>query len=310
MIDNKDLFQEIFSRPELKEKPPVIIDIGASYGIHPIWEPFAAYAKCIAFDADDREFSFEEKDDEGFLKLYRFPCLAGVEDIEAQDFYLTASPYCSSTLMPDNAEMKKWDFGEMFDVKEKITARSRNVQNVINELDLDYVDWVKTDSQGIDLRLFKSLNDDIIQNILVADFEPGIMDAYKGEDKLYSILAYMNDKPFWMSGLKVFGPKRISKETINEIPQNWTLDHSPGWAEATFVNNLVEADMRSFLLGWVFSTILGQHGFAYEKAKEGQQKFGDSIFDKLIAASKSNMYPKYSLKFRVKRKLQAILNNW
>ncbi len=61
---------------------------------------------------------------------------------------------------------------------------------------MDYIDGYKTDSQGTDLRIFNSLPKEIINKILLAEFEPGIIDAYQGEDKLHHLLAHMEKEPF------------------------------------------------------------------------------------------------------------------
>ena len=52
------------------------------------------------------------------------------------------------------------------------------------------------------------------KKIIVADFEPGIIDAYVGEDKLHHLMAYMEHEPFWIHSMNIKGPKRILKEDI------------------------------------------------------------------------------------------------
>jgi len=52
-------------------------------------------------------------------------------------------------------------------------------------------------------------NDRNQKKILVADFEPGIIDAYEGEDKLHQLMAYMDKDPFWVSSMEIKGTKRI-----------------------------------------------------------------------------------------------------
>ena len=57
-LNKKLLIKRILELQELQEKPPVVIDIGASGYIHSEWEDIAEYCICIAFDADDRELSY------------------------------------------------------------------------------------------------------------------------------------------------------------------------------------------------------------------------------------------------------------
>ena len=55
------IIQAVLSSSHFENKPPVLIDIGASGEINKKWRPIAPYSICIAFDADDREFNVSEK---------------------------------------------------------------------------------------------------------------------------------------------------------------------------------------------------------------------------------------------------------
>ena len=64
------LFHNILNHSTLIEKPPILLDIGASGDIHLAWKSIAKYSICIAFDADDRDFQVSEQNDRGYKKLY------------------------------------------------------------------------------------------------------------------------------------------------------------------------------------------------------------------------------------------------
>src|SRR5687767_10337238 len=83
------------------DKPPVLIDIGASGEINIKWKLVAPYSTCIAFDADDRDFNLKEVNDSRFRKLITINRIVTADDRKELNFYLTSSPYCSSLLMPD-----------------------------------------------------------------------------------------------------------------------------------------------------------------------------------------------------------------
>src|SRR3972149_3308058 len=97
----KKIIKKIFSRPELINQPPVLIDIGASESLNSKWKKIAKYSWCIAFDADERDFQFIEKEQSRFRKLFVYNCIALDKDQNKSDFFLTSSPYCSSVLQPD-----------------------------------------------------------------------------------------------------------------------------------------------------------------------------------------------------------------
>ena len=74
--------------------------------------------------------------------------------------------------------------------------KPKRLIDVLKELKIEKVDWFKTDSQGTDLRLFIDLEEEIRNKVLIAEFEPGMMDAYKGEDKFYKILESLDSQVF------------------------------------------------------------------------------------------------------------------
>lgn len=302
------VIQKILNDPELKEKPPVLIDIGASQQIHNKWKQIARYSICLAFEADERDFQFIEKEQSTFKKLFIYNCIASDKDNIKADFFLTNSPYCSSVLEPDLINLKPYLFSHLFQVSKKIEMKSIHIQKSLDIAKLDCVDWFKSDSQGIDLRLFNSLDNKIKSKILVAEFEPGIIDAYKGEDKLYSVLEELNNSGFWLSDIKIKGNPRLPKETfetefsgkIFRMFVKESLKKAPGWGEMTFINSFEKSEFgrREYLLGWLFCTLEEHHTFAFVLATEGFEKYQYELFSEMKSYSKRRMKRQvYKLKF-------------
>jgi len=287
--------ERIMNSEEVASRPPVLLDIGASEGIHPSWRPIAKYCICIAFDPDAREFS-DAKLRHYFRQLHSFDCVVSADSKKQAEFFLTHSPYCSSLLQPDTDKLKDWAFAPLFDVEKTIKVRAKTLDQVLKEVGIDQIDWFKVDSQGMDLRLFKSLGKDRYQRVITAEFEPGIIDAYEGEDKLYQVFQFMENAGFWLSDINIKGSQRISSSVLESLFPNRSLrklamfSHktSPGWAELLYLNSFVNKNIyskREYLLGWLFATLQGQHGFAYELAQAGQTKLGDALFDELFQHS-------------------------
>ena len=296
------LFDKILSSKELVERPPVLIDIGASGQIHKPWEKIRKHSICIAFDADEREFNFVKEEVDKFKKLLIYNCIVTASDIGETDFYLTKSPYCSSLLQPDEVALKDWAFAEKFEVEKKVKIKTRSLVSILNEAKIDYIDWFKTDSQGTDLRLFASLPKEIRKKVLAAEFEPGILDSYQGEDKLFRLMEFMSGNIFWMAKINFKGTQRISPELLHKISSNaqikklvqFSMNVSPGWAEVMYLNSFKEKfEKREHLLGWIFATISNQFGFALTIADQGLQQFGGKMFqtmkDKSIQQIKMNV---------------------
>ncbi|MCX6291571.1 MAG: hypothetical protein NT126_07380, partial [Bacteroidetes bacterium] len=184
-----NIIDKILTREEFQQQPPVLIDIGASGEVHAKWKKIAKYSVCISFDADDREMGYVVQEAKNFRKHYVYNCIVAEKKSEASDFYLTHSPYCSAMLEPDIEKLNDYAFAELFEVEKKVRIKAIDLPSVISELSITKIDWFKTDSQGTDLRLFQSIGPELINKVLVAEFEPGLIDAYKGEDKLHALLA-------------------------------------------------------------------------------------------------------------------------
>ena len=150
----KSIIKIIFEREELQTNPPVLIDVGASETIHKKWKLFSKYAICIAFDADDRDFNVKEEENNNFKELYTFNCIVSDYDSDSSDFYLTKSPYCSRLLKPKSDKLSELLFAPLFEIEKIKKIKTVSLNSILKQLNIKNVDWFKSDSQGIDLRLF------------------------------------------------------------------------------------------------------------------------------------------------------------
>jgi hypothetical protein len=263
----EQLTEAILALPAFKGKPPVLIDIGASGQIHTEWTAIAKHSVCIAFDADSRDFNNSENNS-GYARLHLVNAIVSDKADDSTAFYLTSSPHCSSSLPPVTGELDHWSFSDLFKVEKTVELKNVSLGKTLSERNIDYVDWYKTDSQGIDLRLFKALPLQVQKNVLVAEFEPGFINAYEGEDKISGLLPYMETLPFWMSDCLVKGSQRISKDTLEKyhLPAGkLNLRNSACWAEFCYINTGEHFQSeRELLLTLIFSCIKKQYGFALD----------------------------------------------
>lgn len=281
-----NLIERVLCQPELVANPPVLVDVGASGTIHKEWRPFAKKSFCIAFDADTREMGHTVKEQAGFKRLYVYNCVLTDKPAPEVDFYLTRFPFCSSTLRPDGRSLDDWGFSPYFEVTQRLRLKASTLPAILAELRLTQVDWFKSDSQGMDMRLFQSLGEPLCRRVLAADFEPGIIDAYKGEDKLHALLSYMEEQPFFISRMTVKGSQRINRSYLAGYYNRLLLETlvgltrpSPGWAEVSFLNTLEgSADKRALLLQIAFARAQDQFGFALELAIKGQHYYPSDCF--------------------------------
>lgn len=292
----------VMNHPLLISRPPIFVDIGASGALPKEWVSLARYSICVAFDADNREFHVGQTENRNWKRLYTLNRLVSPRGSGEVDFYLTKSPFCSSSLPPNHKSLSEWAFAPLFEVEREMSLPAVDLQTVLANLAIDRVDWYKADTQGTDLRIFRALDGVMQRRVLVADFEPGIIDAYHGEDKLYDLLAYMEQGPFWISDMKVLGSQRINQAYLASFDRaqlhsiSWWHKSAPGWCEVSYLNTLDDPSLgcREYLLAWTFATTKGEHGFALHVANLGEDKFGDPIFSKLRSFSRKRLKPTVS----------------
>jgi hypothetical protein len=297
----KSLARRILSGEVFRDRPPVCVDVGASGELPSDWRILAPYSMCVAFDADDRDFRVEDSATSEWRRLVKMNRLVAENPADNVDFYLTRSPHCSSRLKPNLRALEPWLFHDLFEIEGTVALPAISLPQVLEDIGVSYIDWFKTDSQGTDLRIFRSLPAEIVDRIIVADFEPGILDAYEGEDKLFSLMAYMSARPFFVSDLDVKGSQRIGRDLLTSLGIldrkyiNTLLRKSPGWAEISYLNSFEGRaySQRDLLLGWIFSSIKGQHGHALAVAATGMKQHGDSIFDECRRATIRRLHGRY-----------------
>jgi hypothetical protein len=275
------IIKTILESDFLINDPPVLVDIGASGEINKKWKNIAPYCICIAFDADDREFHITEQINGTYKKLITFNRVVTVEPVERTNFYLTVSPFCSSLLEPDPKSLEPWIFRDLFRIEREKQLPSITLHQALKQLNITAIDWFKTDTQGTDLRLFKSVLPYLQSPILAVEFEPGIIDAYKGEDKLYSVMKEMKENNFWLSSMNVQGTQRLNADYIAKIGSSMSkriVRKTPAWAEVTYFKQPDLESPRQFLLLYVFALLERQYGFALEVVTIASQKFPNVLF--------------------------------
>lgn len=290
-----NLMERILHDPELEARPPVLFDLGASTHLPEPWRPLARYSICVAFDPDARQMGHVEKASRDYRKLLVYPAIVHADTDGEVDFYLTRSPECSSTLLPDRDALRCWRFAPFFDVEKVVKLPAVTLPTVLRETGLDRIDAYKSDTQGTDLRLFRSLPPELFGRILSLEFEPGIIDAYHGEDKLWQLLAFMEKSPdFYLTGLELHGSVFLAAGQEAKL-KSWqrrlvpsAFREAPGWGEARYLNRCRDGrgfGRRDYLLGWIFAMIEKQPGLALELAEKGRTRFGEAIFDEMTAAT-------------------------
>jgi hypothetical protein len=293
-----NLLERIFAEPELVTAPPVLVDVGAAGGVHRRWRKIACFCIGVGFEPDVREAAPLSAAQSQFKRWVYCPTLVVPAPTpgDQADLHLTCSPQCSSTLRPNATALGEWAFADYFAVEQTRSCAATTLLAALAGQGIERIDWLKCDTQGLDLGIFRSLPEAERARLLAAEFEPGLIDAYEGEDKLADVLAAMDREPFWLADLEICGTVRGRSEMFTRhlgagaLP--WVHRLAPrasAWANLRFLRDFSRrpeiSDRRAHLLGWVFATIMGQHGAALTLAEAGTRHFAGPLFPDLTAAS-------------------------
>lgn len=268
---------------------PVLVDAGASGTPPRIWREIGPQSTYIGFDPDSREFRTDPI--AGFARSILVPrALVAREDVDATELYLTQSPFCSSTLPPRSEALSSYLFAPLFDVVGTTEVPATSMARLVADQQLASIDWLKLDTQGTDLRLYASVPEPHRSRILALDIEPGLIDAYEGEDLFVTAHDTLVRQGWWLSAARVNGTVRIARESVARL-ESYGLGEAavrasarvtPAWVEARYLRTTehlaqIDAGTREYQLLWCFAMIDRQFGFAFDVVEAYARRFPSSI---------------------------------
>lgn len=273
---------------------PVLVDVGASKYAPEVWTPIARLSVYVGFDPDLRS-PRAQKDGDFALTWMVDKAVVGDASEQAQ-FYFTSSPYCSSTLPPDTEALDRWFFAPLFEVVSTGAVRAATLNQVAEELKLPSIDWIKTDSQGTDLRVVTALTPGRFDGLLAVDIEPGLIDAYRGEDLFVHAHPEFTARGFWLSDLTLGQCVRLRRDTFEALRGRFgslgaeeverRVRTSPGWTNARYLRTLEAMEGQAperYVLLWAFALLDNQLGYALDVAVEYARRFGASALSARLA---------------------------
>jgi hypothetical protein len=272
--------------------PPTLVDIGASGAPPEIWTKIASFCNYVAFDPDSREFS--EQRSSGFRRsIVINKAVTSFPASSTLPVYLTKSPYCSSTLKPAETSLENYLFADLFSVEQVAPLPCVDVATAIRDAQLESVDWVKIDTQGTDLRIWKSFPLPLRGNVLALDVEPGIINAYEEEDYFVDTHKALVEEGFWLSNLCIGSAIRMRPATTKRLEPGVSdaiaklQRPSPAWTEARYLRtlewmDLEGADAMRYRLLSAFALMDTQYGFALDTVSHYRRRFGEDEWSRKI----------------------------
>lgn len=290
--------ETILRHPAFAEEPLVLVDVGASGGVPAEWRDLAPFAVVLAFDPDARETRALSHEQHRFRRWHFAPHIVVAEsDRPRARLFLTRSPFCSSTL-PPHESLERWAFAEHFRVEREVELPAQALAAALRDAGLTRIDWLKCDTQGTDVRIFRSLPEAVRRGVQRVEFEPGLIDAYRGEDKFHELLRVMEGEPFWLADLEINrtprGRPALLRRELGAVGATLYRDFghgTPAWVNATYLREFTAAPatVRDALVALLFAFALGQPAVALDLAESAGAAFPDPLFGELAAQARRQL---------------------
>jgi len=283
------------------EVQPVLVDVGAAGAPPGIWEEIAPRSIYVGFDPEPagNEIAALTR----YARAIRIErAVSPRQDVATLPLYLTRLRCCSSTLKPRSTALADHLFVPLFDVERETSIEAVPLADALAHQGLQRVDWLKVDSQGADLRIYQSLPAALRRTVLALDIEPGLIDAYEGEDLFTDAHSALTADGFWLSDLELHGTQRIRQTTLEHLQRvqpaltaerlEQGLRISPGWCNARYLRSPAwlreqAATAAEYALLGCFALLDRQPGFALDVAlacrrQHGVEPLSDLLHDEAI----------------------------
>lgn len=300
---------------------PVVLDIGASGPPRTTWDFVARHSVFVGFDPDLREIS--ELAGTGFYRAVMVnEAVTAEKDKDRITFFLTRSPYCSSTLEPDLNVQADYSLADLYEVERQVEVKATTLDAVLRRLDLERVHWFKVDSQGTDVRLFNSLSPQVRDRVLCVEVEPGLIATYKGEDVFTEAHRVLIEQGFWLSDANLCGSPRIRQSSMLRLRQSQPAFDAtmagarcrvaPSWVEATYLRSIDHLTRQSapatdYVLLWAFALVGKQWGFALDVAWAYEERFGLDETARAMAMPLVEWFERPAPRPRAIRRIKALV---
>ena len=182
----------------------IIVDIGASGGIHPRWKNLTPHFIGILFEPDSREYYTLKENSESNLIVLNSALSDSRKEVE---FNLCKKQTVSSVYKPNFNFLDKFTNSERFKVEKNIKLNADTLGNQLKINNINEVDFIKIDTQGYELPILRGYAnnfDSVIGLEIEVEFEP----MYEGQPLFSDVDNFVKDKGFSLVDLKRYYWKR------------------------------------------------------------------------------------------------------
>lgn len=183
-----NLFQKYFRNNKL-----IIVDVGSTGGLSPLWSNIEEIVLCYTFDPDSRAVKSLHK----YIKIFNCALWSSKRKL---NLHLTKFPDASSIYHPNNEFLKSFLNYNDHHVEKIVKIHTKKMDDVfLNEKSPDFI---KIDTEGADLEILKGSKFNLENNILGIQSEVQFIERNIGSPLFGEIHDFLLKKGFWIMDLK------------------------------------------------------------------------------------------------------------
>ncbi|MDJ0811315.1 MAG: FkbM family methyltransferase [Desulfobacterales bacterium] len=158
------------------DMPITLVDVGASGGMMPMWQPHSQHIKLIGFEPDTRAFE-ALKQKQNALTVYFNTALH--RQSGQIPFYLTRKQQNSSSFVPNHELLSRFPNPARFDVVDQIRIDCHGLDEFLRAEKITDVDFIKLDTQGAELPILEGASDILQDSLFGMEIEVQFAPLYK-----------------------------------------------------------------------------------------------------------------------------------
>jgi FkbM family methyltransferase len=245
-----------------EESPLVLVDIGSSGGLPPVWRPAEAHLRMVAFDPDPRAASEQGRPGWTYLGsgLHR--------DRRKAALHLTRKQQCSSIFEPNREFLRAFPDPGRYDVVDRREIECDSLDAQLAAAGIASTDFVKLDAQGAELYILEG-GPAILETALGLEVEVEFAPIYIDQPLFADVDTFLRRRGFQLMDLNPCYWKRQSGALLRGSPGQLVF------ADAVYLRtiestramlaNLPRAEARNRLLHAVAICVLYGHlGYALD----------------------------------------------
>ena len=241
------IINKILNHKTFLKKPIVLIHIGSDGSNFSTWKKIARNSILISVDP-----SMIKKKNKIFLKVKHVQKIIDGKN-GVKTFYITKDSHCSSLLEPKETEYCKWYGAHRFKIVKKELHKVFSLNSILKDLNINYIDWLVIDAQGVDLDILKNIDKKIQSKISILDLEPGFFEFYKKADSIQEVFDY-TQKNFEFEDMTFGYNYKVNSKNLSKLDKKILYRFnkpSKIYSNITFVNK-DNNNKRIFLLKIIY----------------------------------------------------------